>query len=127
MPGDEERTGRLDWAGASVEDGELSLPVRGEPSKSWAKDVARIAEQLRRPGNAWGTVAVTRKKVTVASVTAGAEEELHHLLEAAVLQANADHATPADRGGDAPATEDVEMAERFRGFADAEVADDGGS
>jgi hypothetical protein len=58
-------------------------------------------------------------------VTAGAEHDLRHLLESAVLPANADLApTEADDGADERSEDDVQMTEAFRAFAPAEPEDD---
>jgi len=57
--------------------------------------------------------------VTVEAVSAGAEEDLRHLLDSAVQQANADFAPEAqDDAGDEPSEEDSAMTEAFRSFAE---------
>ena len=56
-------------------------------------------------------------------MTAGAEQDLRHLLESAVLQANADLAAPEENGNERSG-EDAEMTEAFRAFAPAETEDD---
>jgi hypothetical protein len=114
-----ESHGEIDWASAEVQDSALSVPLAGEPSKAWADRVAEVIERLGS-GGGWGTIAVKRDAISVKDVQSGAEADLRHLLESAVMQANADFA-PAepeaddDEGGD-PA--DEEMAGAFREFAD---------
>jgi hypothetical protein len=116
---------RIDWGQATVEHGQLSAPLAGEPTKEWAERVASVIERLRSGGSGWGAIKVTRKKIAVADVTAGAEQDLRHLLESAVLQANADLAAPEENGEDERSDEDQQMTDAFREFAPPE--DDGGN
>ena len=116
---------RIDWAQAAVDGGQLTTPLAGEPTKEWAERVASVIERLHSGGSGWGAIKVTKKKVTVADVTAGAERDLRHLLESAVLQANADLApTETNDGADERSDDDVQMTEAFRAFAPAETDDD---
>ena len=114
---------RIDWAEAAVDGGQLTAPIAGEATKEWAERVASVIERLHSGGSHWGAIKVTKKKVTVADVTAGAEQDLRHLLESAVLQANADLAAPEENGNERSG-EDAEMTEAFRAFAPAETEDD---
>lgn len=115
---------RIDWAEAAVDGGQLTAPLAGEPTKEWADRVARMIERLHSGGSDWGAIKVTKKTVTVADVTAGAEGDVRHLLESAVMQANADLAAPDDNGEDERSDEDAEMTEAFRAFAPAETEED---
>jgi hypothetical protein len=109
---------RIDWADATVDGGQLTAPITGEPTKKWAERVMSVLERLHPGGSAWGAIKVTKKKVTVDDVTAGAEADLRHLLESAVLQANADLATPPEDDGEAERSdEDQQMTDAFRAFA----------
>jgi hypothetical protein len=117
---------QIDWAQATVDDGQLTAPLAGEPTKKWAERVESVLERLHPGGSAWGAIKVTKKKVTVDGVTAGAEADLRHLLESAVLQANADLATPPDEGGeDERSDEDQQMTDAFRAFAPDETREGG--
>jgi hypothetical protein len=108
----------IDWASAEVKGGELTVALAGEPNAQWAERAQAILERLDRPGSAWGTAKVTEATVTVEAVSAGAEEDLRHLLDAAVQQANADYAPEArDDAGDEPSEQDSAMTEAFRSFA----------
>jgi hypothetical protein len=111
---------QIDWGQATVNGGQLTAPLSGEPGKEWADRVTRVLERLQTGGSDWGAIKVTKKKVTVEDVTAGSESDLRHLLESAVLQANADLAEPEESGEDARSGEDEEMTERFRAFAPAD-------
>ena len=111
---------QIDWAQATVDGGQLTAPIAGEPSKKWADRVARVLERLHSESGQWGDIKVTRKKVTVADVAAGSEGDLRHLLESAVLQANADLATPQE-AEDERSGEDQQMTDAFRAFAPAEA------
>jgi hypothetical protein len=112
---------QIDWSSATVDDGTLTVALDGKPSKEWADRVESVLERLDSHGGSgsWGAIEVTRKKVTVADVTDGSESDLRHLLESAVLQANADLAAPAEgESGDTERSdEDQRMTDAFRAFA----------
>jgi hypothetical protein len=109
----------IDWASAEVRDGDLSVALAGEANAEWAERVQAVVERLDRPGSAWGATKVTKAKVTVEAVSSGAEEDLRHLLDGAVQQANADFAPEVqDDAGDGPSEEDSAMTDAFRSFAD---------
>ena len=109
----------IDWASAEVRGGELSVALAGEGNAEWAERVQAVVERLDRPGSAWGATKVTKAKVTVEAVSPGAEEDLRHLLDGAVQQANADFAPEVqDDAGDGPSEEDSAMTDAFRSFAD---------
>jgi hypothetical protein len=121
-----ESHGEIDWSAAEVADATLSVPLTGEPSKAWTDRVAEVVDRLKRGGGGWDEVSVGRKAIEVTGVQAGAESDLRHFLEGAVMQANADFAPEPeaqDEGGDSEASEaDGEMTGAFRAFA----GDDGG-
>ena len=109
----------IDWASAEVKGGNLMVALAGEANAEWAERVQAVLERLDRPGSAWGATKVTKAKVTVEAVSTGAEEDLRHLLDGAVQQANADFAPEArDDAGDEPSEEDSAMTDAFRSFAD---------
>jgi len=110
----------IDWASAEVRGGDLTVALAGEANAKWAERVQAVVERLERPGSAWGATKVTKAKVTVEAVGAGAEEDLRHLLDSAVQQANADFAPEEkDDAGDEASEADAAMTEAFRSFADA--------
>ena len=114
----------IDWASAEVKGGELTVALAGEPNAQWAERAQAILERLDRPGSAWGATKVTEATVTVEAVSAGAEEDLRHLLDGAVQQANADFAPDVqDDAGDRVSDEDSAMTEAFRSFAADEPSD----
>jgi hypothetical protein len=105
-----------------VRGGVLSVALAGAPNAEWAERVQAVIERLERPGSAWGATKVTKAKVTVEGVSAGAEEDLRHLLDGAAQQANADFAPEVqDDAGDGPSEEDSAMTESFRAFADPQT------
>ena len=119
MAKDEHPQASIDWASAEVSGGDLSVALAGEANAKWAERVQAIVERLDRPGSAWGATKVTKAKVTVEAVSAGAEEDLLHVLDGAVQQANADFAPEEpDDAGDGPSEEDSAMTDAFRSFAD---------
>lgn len=46
------QTGQIDWGSAEVDDGRLTVPITGTPSKKWADTVARVLDRLQR-GERW--------------------------------------------------------------------------
>ncbi|HEY5197791.1 MAG TPA: hypothetical protein VIJ51_12280 [Solirubrobacteraceae bacterium] len=109
----------LDWSTAEVRDRQLKVDLTGDPSKTWKTQFEAVLRRLHQTGSAWGRVHPTKRRVTVAGVVPGHEAELRHLLEAAVLQTNADLAAdPAPRPGDASPV-DAEMTDAFRRLPDA--------
>ena len=121
--------GEIDWTTATVRDGRLTVGIAGEPGREWSARVAEVVERLERPGSAWGEIAVKKSKVRVDHVAEGAEADLCHLLESAVLQANAEFAPEEeDTDGDAEGSEeDQAMTAAFRAFADGGEDDDEGA
>ena len=112
----------IDWASAEVRGGELSVALAGKANAEWAERVQAVIERLDRPGSAWGATKVTNAKVTVEAVDTGAEQDLRHLLDGAVQQANADFAPEVqDDAGDEPSEEDSAMTDAFRSFADPQT------
>ena len=111
--------GEIDWATAEVADGKLTVAIEGEPSKQWAERVEAIIERLQPSGPM--SVKATAKAIAVKGVVPGSETEVRHLLESAVLQANADFAPEEDEDDeDAASEEDAAMTEAFREFAGPE-------
>jgi hypothetical protein len=109
----------IDWSSAEVRGGDLTVALAGEANAECAERVQAIVERLDRPSSGWGATKVTKARLTVEAVSAGAEEDLRLLLDGAVQQANADYA-PEDEGagGDGPSEGDAAMTEAFRAFAD---------
>jgi hypothetical protein len=115
---DDHHEAGLDWTAASVDDGRLTVPVTGEVPTGWTKRVVHVAERLSRPSNAWGAVKVTKKQVEVAEVAPGAETDVHHFLESAIMQANADLRDDDDDATDDERSErDQQMTDAFRSLA----------
>ena len=116
----------IDWASAAVKEGDLTVALSGEPSTEWARRVQATLERLDRSGSAWGAAKVTKARIEVKAVTAGAEDDLRHLLDGAVQQANADFAAPeeSDAAGGELSEADSAMTEAFRSFADDRPEDE---
>jgi hypothetical protein len=114
----------IDWESAEVQDARLTVGLTGEPPSGWAKRVGHVVERLERPSNAWDKVKVTKARIRVDGVRPGSEDELHHFLESAVLQANADLRPDDDTSPDGERSEDDQrMTDAFRGFAAAHPDD----
>jgi hypothetical protein len=119
--------GEVDWASASVRDGELTVALVGDPDTAWARSLQAIVERLDRPGSGWGEIKVTKAKLSVASLSTGSEADLRHFLDSAVLQVNTKFAADddPDQGEDGQSDEDRRMTEVFRSFS-AEPSEGGG-
>src|SRR5437763_14975865 len=106
----------IEWGSAEVHDGELVVRLSDEAPKRWRD---RLAAVLDRLGGGEG-VKVGKTKLTIAGVEPGREEDVRHLLESAVLQANADLGEGDDEDAGAPdeaEERDRAMTKAFRAFA----------
>ena len=118
MSDDDAPQGSIDWATAEVKGGTLTVEIVGDPGAEWSRSLQDVVERLDRTGSAWGKVKATKARVRVESVGEGAEGDLRHLLEGAVLQVNADFAQDDEDEGGEQSEADRAMTEAFRGFAD---------
>jgi hypothetical protein len=108
----------IDWESAAVDDGRLTVALTGKPTSDWTGRVEHVVERLERPSNAWGKIKVTKKAIRVDDLSPGSESELHHFLESAVLQANADLRGDEDApSGEERSADDQRMTDAFRAFA----------
>jgi hypothetical protein len=112
----------IDWSTAEVNDGELTVEFAGVVPKGWISRLNALLERLGHTGSEqWGAIKVAKGRVRVGGLAEGAEPDLHHLLESAVLQANADLvSSDADDATDEESPEQVRdgrMAAAFRAFA----------
>jgi len=121
MPDDAPPHGGIDWKTASVDDATLTVEITGKPGRTWTARVQEIFERLDRAGSPWGAIKVKKGTLRVEDVTPGSEADLRHLVESAVLQANAEFA-PDDEDDDGDdddrSAEDQDMTERFRAFSE---------
>lgn len=124
----------LNWAQASVEGGELTVPLEGEVPDGWAEHFETTVKLLGT--RQWGKVALEDQSVQVEGVSPGGEEDVRFYLEGVVDQANSarraeqepeeDHKDEDDRKDEQePKGEDAEMTERFREFAEEPADEDG--
>jgi hypothetical protein len=107
----------IDWDSAAVKDGDLTVALTGEPNNEWARRVQAVLERLDPARSSAGAAKVTKTHIEVNAVVAGAEDDLRHLLESAVQQANADFAPAEESDHDEPSEADSAMTEAFRSFA----------
>jgi hypothetical protein len=112
----------IDWGQASVDGGRLTVPYAGKPPAGYKPALAHVIERLDRGGSGWGAIKVGKTKLRVDDVSAGAESDLRHLLDAAVLQANAnvrdDGEDDEETGESGERSEaDQTMTDAFRDFA----------
>jgi hypothetical protein len=112
----------IDWGQASVDGGRLKVPYAGEPPAGFKPALAHVIERLDRGGSGWGAIKVGKSGLRVDDVSAGAESDLRHLLEAAVLQANANVREDSEDDDENDETGersegDQTMTDAFRDFA----------
>lgn len=124
--GSAETVPQIDWTSAEVSDGELTVQIIGGVPKGWVSRLKALLERLGQTGaEQWGPIKVAKGRITVSKLAEGAEPDLRHLLESAILQANAD-LTPHDDGDGASGQESPEQARdgrmtaAFRAFAPEE-------
>jgi hypothetical protein len=116
---------RIDWESAVVDDGTLEVELTGSASKDWKQRFERVLALLGTPHSGWGEVRLAKGRVRVERLADGSEDELRHLLESAVIEANStlqpDSAVDREATGaadeDPVAERDRRMTETFRGFA----------
>jgi hypothetical protein len=116
----------IDWSGAQVSDGSVTLPLSGDAPKDWSERFDGVVALLAQKGSArWGDVKATRKAVKVAELQPGAEDDLRHFLQSVIAQVNselggetdAQAAHAAQHEPDPQAARDAESAERLRSFS----------
>ncbi|HEX4011479.1 MAG TPA: hypothetical protein VHX62_15775 [Solirubrobacteraceae bacterium] len=131
----------LQWSGAEVRDGVLTVRIDGDRPKGFKPAFARTVTLLG--GGPVGVVALKGATVRVRDVDEGSEETLHHFLESVLQEVNtalapddsgdgqpADDADDADDAAAAAAADDdddddddddpdARMTERFRSLSDA--------
>jgi hypothetical protein len=114
----------LQWSGAQVRDGILTVEIAGDRPKGWKATFEKTVRLLG--GGDWGEVELKSGKVRVSDVQEGSEGQLRHFLEGVVQEANAafvedeaeDHedeeagGSKGEDGDDA----DARMTDRFRDF-----------
>ena len=115
----------IDWESAEVDDGRLTVGLTGTPPSGWTKRVAHVVERLERPSNVWEKIKVTKARIRVDGVRPGAEDELHHFLESAVLQANVDLRPDEEESSGERSEDDQRMTDAFRAFAATHPEDEG--
>jgi len=109
----------IDWASASVSDARLTVALSGPAPKGFMPQLERVIARLATSGHRWGEISAGRHKLHVEDVQPGAEADLRHFLESALLQANtALGAEPADSPDGAEDGPDEQMASVFRSFAE---------
>ena len=107
----------IDWSSADVQEGRLTVAFGEKPEKEWVERLAQVVDRLARAGSGWSAIEVGMRKLHVDGVEAGAEQDLRHFLESAVLQANADQRSGDEPSGASRSEEDQARTDAFRAFA----------
>jgi hypothetical protein len=111
----------IDWGAAEISDGTLSVPLEGKPPKGFTKRVRDVLAVLDQGSGGWGKITMHKNTIAVAEIQQGSEDELRHLLESALVQANVDlgqdTAGPSTAEPDDHTERDRAMANTFRSFS----------
>ena len=111
-------TTTIDWGGARVEDGTLTVELTNVPTRSWRQRFLRVLAMLDRAGGDWQTINLRRGVIVVGGVREGGEDRLRHLLESAVVEAcggiDAAAGAKVDPERDEQRARDRRMTEAFR-------------
>lgn len=118
---------QLDWSSAEVSDGKLTVGLTDKPPKEWKATFEKTAALLNH--GSWESITLKHGEIKVGTVATGEEERVKHLLESAVLEANAavagedavfdpDTSEEPDEDDRQPedASPDEELTGRFRAF-----------
>jgi hypothetical protein len=108
----------IDWASAEVVDGKLTVGFDDKPPKDWTERFQAVIDRLSHPGNDWGAIKLAKGKLQVDEVQPGAESDLRHFLDSALLQTNAG-GDDGDSEGDSRSERDQALTDAFRAFADS--------
>lgn len=110
----------LDWSTATVSDGRLTVEFDARPASEWVDRLSAVVERMQRSSSPGGAIKVKRRRVKVAGMTPGLEDELRVFLEGAVMQTNADfrpdEAEQPGGGGERSEVDEI-MTARFQSFA----------
>lgn len=115
---------KLQWIGAEVRDGTLTVRVAGDRPKGWKATFEQTVRLLG--GGDWGEVKLKSDRIRVIEAREGSEDQLRHFLEGVVQEANSAHieddhgAEDHDQqeGAFETGVDDVDgrLTERFRDF-----------
>ena len=108
---------QIDWSTAEINDGTLSVAVEGHIPKGWTKHFDGVIALLESSSSGWGEIALHKKTITVAEVQQGSEDDVRHLLESAVLQANTDLGQHDTSATDPQTAQERAMTDTFRSFS----------
>src|SRR3954452_14081897 len=102
----------IDWSSAEVRDGTLTVELTEKPEKAWLERLDAVVERLGHGG-----VRLDEQHISVKGVQPGGEGDVRHVLEAAVLQVNADlWLDEPEENGDQASEGYRQMTQAFRAF-----------
>jgi hypothetical protein len=78
----------IDWGTAEVADGTLTVALTGAASKRWGEHFGAVVALLGASHGAWRETTLRKAGIEVKGIREGAEEDVRHFLESAVLQVN---------------------------------------
>jgi hypothetical protein len=109
------------WASSEVTDGRLTVAYTEKASQDWTERLQAVLERLASRGSGWGSIEVKKKKLHIDAVQPGAEADLRHLLDSALLQANAgtdDDDSTDDAPTNSRSESDQALTDAFRAFSE---------
>ncbi|HLW95010.1 MAG TPA: hypothetical protein VKS25_06520 [Solirubrobacteraceae bacterium] len=109
----------IEWSTAVVEDATLTVSLSGDAPRGWRTRFAAVTTLLDRSGGRFGHVSLRGAEISVADVHGGAEPDVRHFLESAVLQVNADLGLEEAPEEEPEQEADRAMAATFRSFAES--------
>ncbi len=113
-------TAAIDWGGARVEDGTLTVELVPAPARAWRQRFRRALTMLDRTGGDWEAIDLRRAVIVVRGVREGSEDRLRHMLDSAVVEAAGDvelAAPSLDPERDGQRARDRRMTDAFRQVA----------
>jgi hypothetical protein len=120
----DQQTHEIDWAGATIASGTLSVGLTGSTSKQWRESFDAVLALLGRNHSQWGEIALRKSKIEVADVQQDAAADLRHFLESIVQQVNSDLKPDDDEdqaeqlATDPEKAADQKLTSAFREFAE---------
>jgi hypothetical protein len=109
----------IDWGAADIDEGVLSVTLKGDIPKGWSRRFSSLVSLLEQGSSGWGEIAIHKSTITVADIQQGSEDDLRHLLESVVMQANADFEQPESSAPDTHTDTEHAIVDRFRSFSSA--------
>jgi hypothetical protein len=80
----------IDWDGAVVQDGTLSVCVTPAPTRGWTRRFRTVLGVLDRSSGDWDGIKLKRGTITASELREGSESKLRHLLDSVIVELGGD-------------------------------------